>query len=87
MVVKVNPLIRHLLEVEREVIVYHFYREANQHAHTLANYDCSMDYESTYFEACPPTVSHLLFADIMKIVISRLIFVFFFRTSDLFVNF
>jgi ribonuclease HI len=62
-----------LLEFEWEVKVTHSYREANTCADALANIGCSLGTDTTFFEECPSQINHLLVANKMGLLASRLI--------------
>jgi hypothetical protein len=65
--------IRKLLELDWEVKIAHVYRESNKCADTLANIGCQLGREIVFYEGCPPQMRELVQADVMGIIIPRMI--------------
>jgi hypothetical protein len=49
-----------LLKMDWEMEVSHIYREANKCEGALANIDCSLDYETLYYEIWPTPLCELV---------------------------
>jgi ribonuclease HI len=65
--------IRKLLELDWEVNIAHAYRESNKCADALANIGCQLGREIVFYEECPPQMRELVQADVMGIIIPRMI--------------
>jgi hypothetical protein len=53
----------HLLEMDWENVVHHFYNEVNQCTY-VANFGCSLNFDIVYYESCHIQFNHLLVVDI-----------------------
>jgi len=67
--------IRRLLALEREVKIWHSYREENSSADALANMGCEHAPGLRVYEQCPARLSYLVLADVMGIATPRVIYV------------
>jgi ribonuclease HI len=65
--------IRHLLQMDCEVVVCHSYRETNQCADALADLGCSLHTNICFYESCPTQFSHLIVADALGVSVPRFI--------------
>jgi ribonuclease HI len=60
-----------MLELDWEVVINHYYREANILADALANHSYSLSVTCCFFDDCPSDFKHLLDADEKGIGIPR----------------
>ena len=65
--------IRHMIDLEWDVVVKHSYREENRCLDALENYGCSLSGDIDFFDSCLSQFGPLLRADVMGLSISRLI--------------
>lgn len=57
--------IHRLFAFDWEFFVQHSYHKANQCANALANYGCSIDLGSCFFDVCPRSISHLMLSHLL----------------------
>ncbi|GAU49779.1 hypothetical protein TSUD_141690 [Trifolium subterraneum] len=62
-----------MMTLDWEVEVHHTYREANKCADAMANYGCSIGFDTQYFNSCPVFITELFEADSLGLSMPRLI--------------